>query len=203
MITGRFADALSWLYAAIATVRRFEAEGRTEEDEPLFEWALEHALHQVQLAFEGICSNLPGPIGLWLRTVGLFSLRTNPMSSGPSDDLSRRVAARLRVPGEQRDRLTSDIDLESPSVARLERAFALAVASLGPRSKVKAGQRKGGLPSDDVEAAAKALADGLISEKHHALLIETLDACLDAIEVDSFADLRGRSPIEERTSVSL
>jgi methionine synthase I (cobalamin-dependent) len=95
----------------------------------------------------------------------------------------------LRVPGEQRDRLTSDIDLESPAVARLERAFALAVASLGPRSKVKAGQRKGGLPSDDVEAAAKALADGLISEKQHALLIETLDACLDAIEVDSFADL--------------
>lgn len=185
-ITGRFADALSWMFAATATVRRFEAEGRLREDEPLFEWAMEHALHQVQLSLEGIARNLGGLVGLWLRTVGLVSLRLNPISSGPSDELGHRVAEILRVPGEQRDRLTEGLDLTAPALLRLENAFRLTIASAGPRAKVKAGQRKGGLPPDETDAAAKALADGLISEKDHALLVEAMAARLDAVEVDSF-----------------
>ncbi len=186
-LTGRLADAFSWLYAATATVRRFEAEGQRKEDEPLFEWAMEHALHEIEEAFEGICLALPGPIGFFLRTVGLVSMRLNPTSFGPSDALGSKVAALIRVPGEQRDRLTSGVDLTSPVMQTLERAFELTIASAGPRSRVRAGQRAGGLPPDEVDAAAKALADGLIDEKDHALLLEALEARHDAIAVDSFA----------------
>jgi acyl-CoA dehydrogenase len=190
MITGRFADALSWIYAAIATVRRFEAEGRKKEDEPLFAWAMEHALHHVQLAFTGICGALPGTIGLLLRTAGLVSLRLNPLSPGPSDALSKRVAALLRVPGEQRDRLTEGLDLTAEPVRRLERAFELTIATEGPRRKVRAGQRAGGLPPDELDAADKALTVGLISKKDHARLTEAREARLDAVEVDSVGAVR-------------
>jgi acyl-CoA dehydrogenase len=193
-ITGRLADALSWMYAATATVRRFEADGRLPEDEPLFDWAMEHALHQIQLAFEGLCRNLPGAVGLWLRTAGLFSLRVNPISNGPTDELGARVAAILRVPGPQRDRLTDGLDLSSDVVRRLEHAFQLTIASAGARSRVKAGQRKGGLPPDDTDAAAVALANGLITEKDHESLHAAFAARMDAIEVDSFDGFPATAP---------
>jgi len=194
-VTGRFADVLSWMYAATATVRRFEADGRRVEDEPFFEWSMEHALHRIQIAFEELSMNLPGLVGRWLKSFGHFSLRVNPISSGPDDALGSAVAAAMRLPGEQRDRLTSGLDLSSPAVRRIERAFELSIASAGPRTKVKAGQRKGGLPPDDTDAAAKALADGLIDERDHHLLMETIAARLEAIEVDSFDGVEDTSTL--------
>ena len=43
-ISGRFADALAWLYFASAALKRFHDEGRREDDLPLVQWSCEHAL---------------------------------------------------------------------------------------------------------------------------------------------------------------
>src|SRR5262249_39572938 len=79
-LTGRYADVLAWMVLATAALRRFEAEGRQAEDLPLVEYAVNDALAHAQEAFEGIYRNFGGWVGAYLRTVGLFFLRLNPLA---------------------------------------------------------------------------------------------------------------------------
>lgn len=119
-LSGRFADVLSWMYLGFCALRRFEAEGRREEDLPLVRWAAEHALGSIQTAFEGIRQNFEGPLR--------FLIPRGRIGAPPSDRLGTEVAAILRKPGEQRDRLTADVFLPADpdeALARLERAFVL------------------------------------------------------------------------------
>ncbi|HVG06693.1 MAG TPA: acyl-CoA dehydrogenase [Thermoanaerobaculia bacterium] len=113
-LSGRFADVLSWMYLGFCALRRFEAEGRREEDLPLVRWSAEHALSRIQAAFEGIQQNFEGPLRILIPR--------GRIGAPPSDRLGAEVADILRRPGEQRDRLTAGIFLPS---ARLERAFVL------------------------------------------------------------------------------
>lgn len=119
-LSGRFADALSWMYLGFCALRRFEAEGRREEDLPLVRWSVEHALSRIQTAFEGIRRNFEGPLRLLIPR--------GRIGAPPSDRLGTEAAAILRKPGEQRDRLTDGIFLPADpheALARLERAFVL------------------------------------------------------------------------------
>lgn len=119
-LSGRFADVLSWMYLGFCALRRFEAEGRREEDLPLVRWAAEHALSRIQTAFEGIRQNFEGPLRILIPR--------SRIGAPPSDRLGTEVAGILRTPGEQRDRLTADLFLPADpdeALARLERAFVL------------------------------------------------------------------------------
>ncbi|MFL6290536.1 MAG: acyl-CoA dehydrogenase [Thermoanaerobaculia bacterium] len=119
-LSGRFADVLSWMYLGFCALRRFEAEGRREEDLPLVRWSVEHALSRIQTAFEGIAQNFEGPLRLLIPR--------SRIGAPPGDRLGAEVASILRKPGEQRDRLTAGIFLPADpgeALARLERAFVL------------------------------------------------------------------------------
>ena len=134
-LAGRFADVLSWLYLALCALRRFEAEGRREEDLPLLRWSVEYALSRIQTAFEGIFRNFEGPAAPLLRHFGAWWCRTNPVGHPPSDALGAQAAATLRRPGAQRDRLTADVYLPTDpaqALGRLERAFLLNTAEGAP-----------------------------------------------------------------------
>ncbi|HEX3130158.1 MAG TPA: acyl-CoA dehydrogenase, partial [Thermoanaerobaculia bacterium] len=111
-LSGRFADVLSWMYLGFCALRRFEAEGRRAEDLPLVRWAAEHALSQIQTAFEAIYANFGGPLG-WLLRQRIPTMRFNPVGAPPSDRLGAEAADALRRPGPQRDRLTSGLFLPS------------------------------------------------------------------------------------------
>jgi acyl-CoA dehydrogenase len=127
-LSGRFADALSWMFLGFCALRRFEAEGRRKEDLPLAGWAVDHSLAEIQKAFDGLYRNFGGPLGWWMRGPAALWSRLNPIGAPPSDRESSRVAALLQVPGEQRDRLTGDIYLPSDpqeAAGRLERALTL------------------------------------------------------------------------------
>jgi len=119
-LSGRFADVLSWMYLGFCALRRFDAEGRREEDLPLVRWSVEHALSRIQTAFEGIHQNFPGPLRILIPR--------GRIGAPPSDRLGAEVADVLRRPGEQRDRLTHGLFVpsdEGEALARLERAFVL------------------------------------------------------------------------------
>src|SRR5690606_36588746 len=190
-LTGRFADVFSWMYLAAATLRRFEAEGRREEDEPFFRWAMEHAFAQMQAAFDGLFANLRVPGATWLfrGPVAAWS-RLNRLSSGPSDGLGHRVAAAMQVPGAQRDRLFGGIfvpeDAEHP-LGRLEGAMRLASDAAGVERKVRDAVKAKQLPRPHPAALVqKAVEAGVITPDEAQLLQRAEAARTDAIQVDSF-----------------
>ncbi len=201
-LTGRFADALSWMYLTTATLRRYEAEGRRPEDLPLVQWAAEHGLSQVQVAFEGIRRNFDAPLlGFLLRGPVAFFSRLNPLGAPPSDRLGARVARLLTAPGPYRDRLAEEVYVPRDpheAVGRLERAFRLLSECTPVLDKIRSASRAARLPRGSPETLVDAaLAAGMIDAREAALLREAAAAREDAIRVDSFstAEYQRRDPV--------
>jgi acyl-CoA dehydrogenase len=189
-LSGRFADALSWMYLGVSTLRRFEAEGRREEDLPLVRWALDFSLAQIQEAFAGIYRNFEGPLAFWMRGPGAFWVRLNPLGAPPSDREGSRVAAILQTPGAQRDRLTAGLHLPADAgeaVGRIERALLLVSRSREIVERIRTASRAGKIPAGAPEALlAEAIAAGVIDGREADVVREAAEARRDAIEVDSF-----------------
>ncbi len=189
-LSGRFADALSWMYLGVSALRRFEAEGRREEDLPLVRWALDFSLAQIQEAFAGIYRNFEGPLAFWMRGPASFWARLNPIGTPPSDREGGRLATILQTPGAQRDRLTAGLYLptdEQEAVGRIERALLLVWQSREIVERVRAASRAGTIPAGPPESRLdEAVAAGIIGRREAGQVREAADARRDATSVDSF-----------------
>lgn len=202
-LTGRYADALAWQVLAIGALRRFEAEGRREEDLPLVHYSVQFALAKVQDAFEGIYANFGGALGAYLSTVGMLLLRLNPIGALPNDALSHQSALAIQRPGEQFDRLTQDVFKpvdESLAAGRLLKAFALITKAEPVIAKIHAAQKDKALPRGIPEDLAQAAANqGLITADEAALVRKAYAARLEAIEVDVFTPEQYFGVIDSQT----
>ena len=106
-LSGRFADALSYMFYASAVLKKFETDGQPRSDLPLVEWSAKYCLYQVQMALDEILRNFPIKwLGVFIRHT-IFPLGLTLRQ--PNDYLSHRVASLLIRPGEARDRLTDGI----------------------------------------------------------------------------------------------
>ena len=106
-LSGRFADALGYMFYASATLKKFEADGQPRSDLPLVEWSAKYCLYQVQVALDEILRNFPVK---WLGVVVRHLIFPLGLSLRPPNDaLGHRVAALLLKPGAARDRLTTGI----------------------------------------------------------------------------------------------
>jgi acyl-CoA dehydrogenase len=185
-ITGRFADLLSWLYLASATLRRFEQEGQRAADWPFAKWALEWALMQIQQSLDGLIRNLSLPVvGFFLR-----AMRLNTLGSGPADDLAQRVAQLMQQP-DAREHLTAGIYLpQDPQEAlgRLERAYKLNQQAMPIFKQLKAATKSGQIPNiaDSSVLIEAGLRAGLINGLDSDIAYAAEKARTDAIQVDAF-----------------
>jgi acyl-CoA dehydrogenase len=106
-LSGRFADALSYMFYASAVLKKFEDDGQPRVDMPLVEWSAKYCLYQVQIALDEVLRNFPVKwLGVLVRII-IFPLGLSLRP--PNDYLGHRVAALLIKPGESRDRLTQGI----------------------------------------------------------------------------------------------
>ena len=190
MLTGRYADALAWQLLGFCALRRFEAEGRKAEDLPLVHYALNYALQQTQLAFEGIYANFDGALGKVLRFFGTISLRINPLGVAPTDAMSRAASMTIQSHNEQFLRLAENIYLPkegTPGAGRLLRAFRLVTEAQPIIAKIHSAQKDKRLPrGNPEELAADAAYKGIITREEANQIGAALAARLDAIEVDVF-----------------
>ena len=167
-------------------MRRFEAEGRRSADVPLAKWALEYALLQMQIAFDGLYANMgwlaAGPLAAWSRL--------NNLGSGPTDSLGQRVASMLLQPGPQRDVITAGVyrcTNAAEAAGRLEHALQLTAQANGLLRKVRTAVRSGQLPKGSArQELDAALQQGIISSADAELLRAAEAAQDDATQVDSF-----------------
>lgn len=189
-IAGRYADILSHLYLAAATLRRFEAEGRRNEDLDFFNWSMEYIFYRIQVAFDGILREIKVPGASWIFRLASVWSRMNPIGTYPSDKLGHKVAQAMQTPGELRDRMTDGIfipkDPES-AVGRYEHTLNLITVAAPIYKKLYVAMKKGELPKAGPEELLEpAVQKGIITGEEARDVKVAEAARYDAIQVDEF-----------------
>ncbi|MBM3345029.1 MAG: acyl-CoA dehydrogenase [Betaproteobacteria bacterium] len=187
-LSARLGDVLSQMYLACCVLKRFEDDGRPQDDLPFVHWALQDALARIRAAFDGVFANYPGAfLGWGLRRV-LFPLGMH--FEPPSDALGHEITRVLIQPSAQRDRLTAGMYLsraEGDALATLEAALDATLRSEAIEARIRAAQKSGRLTglagSALIEAAHSA---GVISADDAAQLARTAQLRDEVVRVDHF-----------------
>lgn len=191
-ITGRFADILSWMYLALAVLRRFEAEGRQKEDLPFVVWALDTAMTKIDQGFNGIFQNINVPLLSWFFKGPLtWWSRLNPIGRVPCDRVGSSIVNSIAMPSAARDRLTDGIYLpksEREQLAKYETAFRLAHESIAIDKKMRQAVKSGKvLKKRAAELVDECLKAGVITQAEADCLQKAAVARKAVVHVDSFA----------------
>lgn len=196
-LTGRLADALSWMCLATATLRRFEADGRPGEDLAFARGALEQCFRTIESALDGVRANLEIPGLTWfLRGPLAFFGRLSPMGAPIRDSLELEIAKRMQTPGPQRERLFSGVHLPAKSTqsgaddpfALLEEAFTRCVEARPAQAKIRHAIHRGILhkPVAFHDVAAEACAAGIITRAELLAIRGAEKLSAQVTQVDDF-----------------
>jgi len=192
-ITGRFADIMAYMFMATSVLRRFEAEGRQEDDLPLVHFNLKFFMSEIQKAFDGIFDNLKVPGLRWFIKgwIGAWS-RINSIGSLASDGWSHHISDRLLYDDGVRNRLTDGIFIprkETEQLARLEKARKVTIQADSAEKKIRKAIRDKVLPKKKAHLLVdEALAKSVITAEEARLLKESDQIRYDAILVDDFSE---------------
>ncbi len=190
-ITGRFADILAHMYIMTCILRRFEAEGRKEEDLSVVHYNLKYCLSKIQEAFDGIFDNLKVPGLRWFMKgwVGAWS-RINSVGSLASDGWSHHIAADMLKDGEFRNRITEGIHMPKDmgqQLARLENAFRISLKAESAEKKIKQAIKEKVLPKKKIfQVLEEARSKNVITEEELSLIKESDSVRYDVILVDDY-----------------
>lgn len=188
-LSGRYADALAWLYIASMTLKRYHDE-ETPKSWPLVAYTLTRAEHEIQQALDGIISNFPNRVFAWWMRLMMFPFgcRFKPPSDKQIDAV---VNAVLDPHTELREHLSTDIyvpSAELPGLGLLEAAYQEALVAMPVRSKLDQAVRSGQIKKDlPLPMAALARDQGVISEQEYEL-IESADSAMDDVIQVNFYD---------------
>ncbi|RWF87572.1 MAG: acyl-CoA dehydrogenase [Mesorhizobium sp.] len=188
MISARLGDVLAELYLLGAVLKRFETEGRREEDRPIVAYVMRQGQGRMAAAFAGVLDNLPARWAAYL--VRLLAFPVGVPAPMPSDELTNAVAETLMKDSPQRDRLTPDIYLgeghkEHP-LKDLEQAFKLVTAAASIEKKMR---------EEHVGDPQVARDKGIISAAEFEQLAEAKAAADRVVAVDAF-------PMEEVSPIA-
>lgn len=186
-LSGRFADALSYMYLSSAILKRFEDTGRPAADLPLVEWSTKYCLYNVQDALDEILRNFPSVIvGQILRAI-VFP--TGKSLRYPNDRVGHEVAKILIESSEARDRLTDGIfkstDPQDP-IGRVQYAFNAVIAARDAERKLRKARLRPPELGRPKNWLGDAVTQGIITEQEARLVEEAHSATRDAIMVDDF-----------------
>ncbi|MEO8884335.1 MAG: acyl-CoA dehydrogenase, partial [Devosia sp.] len=103
-LSGRMADILSELYILSATLKRYEDDGRIEEDRPVVAAVARDAIFRMEQSFGEVFANFPNRVLGTLMHILVFPLGRH---AKPADDsVNYKLARAVLMPGAFRDRLT-------------------------------------------------------------------------------------------------
>ncbi len=179
MLSARMGDILAELYLLGAVLKRYEDEGRQEEDRPIVDYIMLQGTDRIAVAFDGVLRNLPARWASWL--VRLLAFPAGVPFATPPDRLTNAVAATLLAPSAQRERLTPGLYLgegrDGHPVRELEAAFRLVAACAATEGKMRKAR---------IRDADEAHRRGVIDGEELARLRETRDAVRRVVAVDAF-----------------
>ena len=188
-ISARLGDVLSQLYLCSATLKRFEDEGRQDEDLPLLHWSMQDALYKIQTALDGVLQNFPSRIAALLLRGLIFPI--GKCLAPPSDKLGHQVSSLLLQPGPARDRLTTGMYLptdESDAVGALEAALGSTLNCEPLQAKIEAARKAGKIKAlEELLRIAEARDNSVITAEQASQLERDYALRRKVIMVDDFA----------------
>jgi acyl-CoA dehydrogenase len=190
MISARLGDILSELYLLSAALKRWEEEGRQQDDLAALEWCMANGFKTIENRLAEILGNLPNRFVAML--LKFFLQPWGARVRGPSDRVVQACAQLILEPSAARERLTPDLSHvdDDRGVARLEKAFALYTASEDIRKRLHAAR---------IHDWNEAVKKGVITQAEGDKLAAAHDAVMKVIEVDDFAP-EALSPIYKKSA---
>ena len=188
-LSGRMADILSELYLLSTTLKRFEDDGRLEEDRPVVEAVARDAIFNIEQSFAAVFANFPNRVlGLLMQAL-VFPLGRHARPAG--DRLNYKLARAVLAPSAFRDRMTvgTYVSLDPKDVTGvLEDALVKVVAAEEIETKFIRATKKGMLDRRlDRDAIADAVEAGILTASEAAILRVADEATERVIRVDDFS----------------
>lgn len=186
-LSARLGDILSGLYLGSTTLKRFDEDGRLQEDAPLMHWAMQDTLYNIETAILEFTDNFPNSvIGFTLK---LLLMPFGRRVARPSDKLEHSIARLLQTPSSARSRLGDGQYLtreEGNLFGDLEQTLDDVIAAEPVFERICTA-KKAKLPFTRLAALAdEALKDGTITTEEADLLRRTEAGRLRTINVDDF-----------------
>ncbi|MBF0275515.1 MAG: acyl-CoA dehydrogenase, partial [Nitrospinae bacterium] len=187
-LSGRLADVLSQMYLVTAALKKYENDGRLEEDFPLLKWSCDDALYKAQTQLEGILENYPIPVVGKILSYFIFPFG-RPFKQ-VSDRNGRSVASTITGPSEVRNRLTHGIYIpkdNEEAAGLLETALDAVVAAEDVEEKIKRAIKLGKITSQNKEEIREeAVKKEIINQDEVKILVRAESLRRNVIAVDSF-----------------
>lgn len=186
-ISGRFSDAMAYLYLCSATLKRFEDDGRKKADLPLLHWVCQYALLQVQQALNGVIQNFPVRWLAWKMRAWVFPLGCR--CSLPDDRLMHQVATILIEPSATRSRLIEGIyrsDDQDDLIGRLHVAMEKSIRAEPIERKLHKLKEVHRSDQDYGAWLTTLVQEQILNQQEADLLSEARQAVREAIMVDDF-----------------
>lgn len=187
MISGRFADAFSWIYIGATTMKRYH-ENKNDEEKPLLEWCISTACHNAYEALLMTIDNIPNMIIRGVLRLLLFPLGLR--FSVPDDQLTSQAASSILDGGALREKLSEDVYVpgaDDPALGRLEHALRTAVEVLPLKRKLRIARKEGIITARyGQEMINEGLAANIITESEADEIIKYDLLLSEVIDVDDF-----------------
>lgn len=177
MLSARLGDILSELYFISAVLKRWQDDGKKNQDLPLVEYCVQESFTVIENRLDAVFRNLPNRFMAWLAR--FITMPLGPRTYGPSDNLIRQCAEFLLEPSTQRERLTEGLHAgnEHGAVSILEKAFRLVDESSSITEKMKKAR---------IYNIEQALDQGILSNAEAEKLKAAEAAVAQVIAVDDF-----------------
>ena len=183
MLSARMGDVLSELYLLSAALKRWDDEGRQEDDLPVLQYAVDDGLSRIQGSLDEVLANMPSRIAAWFVR---FLTIPGGSNLGPTDELTKKCAELLYKPSETRNRLVQNLyrGCGTDGIHELNNAFEMVCKTEPIRKKLR----------DSGKPLAEAEKSGVLSADEVKKLEQAGEAVAKVIAVDDFApeEITGR-----------
>jgi acyl-CoA dehydrogenase len=190
-LSARLGDILSQMYLISCTLKRYEAEGRKQDDAALAHWAIWDAMYKAQQAFDGVIANFP--VRFIAAVVNRLIFPWGHPYVVPSDEVGHQVAKALIAPSATRDRLTAECFVplsENEPVGAIELALQATLEAEPIEAKIRAAEKAGrfdGNPRANVrDIAIVAAEEGVITPAEFAIMKRRNHLRDIVVQVDDF-----------------
>ncbi|MEE9422036.1 MAG: acyl-CoA dehydrogenase [Gammaproteobacteria bacterium] len=187
-LSARLGDLLSTLYLASMVLKQHKDNNYAKDEWPIVQWALDHLLHEYQIAFDELMTNFPNRVLAVLLKTAAFPIGKRYIA--PKDELEKQVVEAISEDTGARQRLTSGLYAEladNNPLAQVNQVFLESLKLAPLHQKLHKAIKDRLIPKlTGSDLIVKALSENLITEDEAKQLAEFDSRLMGVINVDDF-----------------